>query len=449
MNNLKHRYSHLINPLIFSLDSLLVFYLYHSLIPDSNLLYFLLFLIGWFVISYFTGFYRIYRNTRLEKVFSLLFYQLFIYNLLVITIITFSHNEIINKDLIIKLLKFDFFIMIVKFIVYALLKYYRFYNHNLRNYLILGYNTHTRRFQKLLQKRKDFGFNFKGYIKSKSRDNFHLDAEELEKEIITHNIDVLFCSLKELSDNDIEKVFKIANNHFVKIKFIPDNKEIVGKKHSMEYYDFFPVLSIRQSPLDKIENKILKRTFDLIFSSFIIIFILSWLHPILGLLIKLESKGPVIFRQQRNGLNYEPFQCYKFRSMKKNKLENIKATTRNDSRITKLGKYIRKTSIDELPQFYNVFLGNMSVVGPRPHMTKENEKFKKIYEKYMGRHYVKPGITGLAQVKGYRGEVKTTSDIINRVRYDLFYIENWSFWLDIKIILLTLINMFKGDKKAY
>ena len=189
--------------------------------------------------------------------------------------------------------------------------------------------------------------------------------------------------------------------------------------------------------------------FDLLFSTLIILAVLSWLTPLLWILIKIESKGPLFFKQVREGLNGHQFYCYKFRSMHQNDFEALKQTEKNDSRITKIGKFIRKTSIDELPQFINVFLGQMSVVGPRPHMLSQGEKFKSVVNKYAVRYFVKPGITGLAQVKGFRGEIETISDIQNRVKFDLFYIENWSFFLDIKIIFQTIFNALKGEKNAY
>jgi len=189
--------------------------------------------------------------------------------------------------------------------------------------------------------------------------------------------------------------------------------------------------------------------FDIIFSLIVIVFILSWLTPILFILIKLESKGSLFFKQEREGLNGQRFYCYKFRSMKRNKLENVIQTSRNDDRITKIGSFIRRTSIDELPQFINAFLGSMSVVGPRPHMISQGDKFKKIVDKYAVRHFVKPGVTGLAQIKGFRGEITKTSDIQNRVKYDVFYIENWSLLHDIKIIVLTILNAVKGEENAF
>jgi len=194
---------------------------------------------------------------------------------------------------------------------------------------------------------------------------------------------------------------------------------------------------------------VVKRAFDIVFSSLVVLFVLSWLTPIIAILIKLESRGPVFFKQSRNGFNYKEFDCYKFRSMMPNKDANLYQATRGDLRITKVGRFIRKTSIDELPQFFNVLFGDMSVVGPRPHMVSHTDMYAKKIDKFMVRHFVKPGITGLAQTSGYRGEVETDKDIIGRVKYDIFYIENWSIFLDIKIITKTFVNAIRGEEKAY
>jgi len=219
------------------------------------------------------------------------------------------------------------------------------------------------------------------------------------------------------------------------LKLIPDSNDIYNKM-KLDYYGFVPVLSVRELSFDKPLIKLSKRMFDIIFSLIVVVFILSWLTPILYFLIKKETKGPLFFKQIREGVKGETFLCYKYRSMGVNRNADRLQATKGDLRITKIGAFLRKTSIDELPQFINVLKGEMSVVGPRPHMLSQSEIFKKIVKKYMVRHFVKPGITGLAQVKGYRGEIETDSDIKNRVKYDIFYIENWSFFLDIKIILI-------------
>jgi len=181
------------------------------------------------------------------------------------------------------------------------------------------------------------------------------------------------------------------------------------------------------------------------------VFILSWVTIILFILIKLESKGPLFYKHKRNGINYKEFNCYKFRSLKTTKSVKGTYVKQDDERMTKTGKFLRKTSLDELPQFFNVLKGDMSVVGPRPHMLSYTEDYSKKIDKYnfIFRHNVKPGVTGLAQIKGYRGEIKSDEDIINRIKFDIFYIENWSLLLDIKIILQTIRIAIKGDEKAY
>jgi putative colanic acid biosynthesis UDP-glucose lipid carrier transferase len=241
---------------------------------------------------------------------------------------------------------------------------------------------------------------------------------------------------------------EFADDNNIVIKFIPDSKVIFSKNMKIDYYELFPVLSLQKSPLDSIYVEYFKRLFDIFFSLFVIIFLLSWLTPLLGLLIKLESTGPVFFRQSRPGLNQEEFKCFKFRSMQMNHTTEIEAS-RNDPRVTKIGKFIRKTSIDELPQFFNVLVGDMSVVGPRPHLWAQNKTYGRRIKKYMIRHHVKPGVTGLAQVKGFRGEIETEDDMVNRIKFDVFYIENWSMWMDVKIIIQTIVNIFKGEEKAY
>ena len=264
------------------------------------------------------------------------------------------------------------------------------------------------------------------------------------------NIDEIYCATADLSDRQISDIIDFADNNLKTLKFIPDEKQIFSGNVKFEYYDYIPVISLRNILQDETINKIIKRVFDLLFSLLIIIGILSWLTPIIAIIIKLESKGPVFFIQKRNGLNYKEFNCYKFRSMYINDKADLDLALKNDIRITKVGKFIRKTSIDELPQFFNVLWGEMSVVGPRPHLVSRNDNiYALIVDKFMVRHFVKPGITGLAQTKGYRGEVETDEDIINRVKYDIFYMENWSILLDIEIIFKTIYNTLKGDEKAF
>jgi putative colanic acid biosysnthesis UDP-glucose lipid carrier transferase len=209
-----------------------------------------------------------------------------------------------------------------------------------------------------------------------------------------------------------------------------------------------PVLTIRQEPLESVMNRAIKRAFDIGFSLFMIIFIFPWLFPVFIILIKLSSNGPAFFTQIRSGRKNKEFLCYKFRSMNVNEEADTLQATAGDSRITKIGRFLRKTNLDELPQFFNVLAGHMSVVGPRPHMLKHTEEYSKLVDKFMVRGLVKPGITGWAQVSGYRGATQNLRMMLKRIRYDVWYIENWSLLLDIRIIFMTVVNMIRGDKNA-
>jgi Undecaprenyl-phosphate glucose phosphotransferase len=249
---------------------------------------------------------------------------------------------------------------------------------------------------------------------------------------------------------DVRPLMTEAERQCIRLKFIPDFGGALGSPYTISYLGGeFPIITLRKEPLEEIGNRFKKRLFDVMFSGLVILFILSWLYPLLAFFIKLQSPGPVLFKQLRSGRNDEPFWCYKFRSMKVNAVSDKKQATKDDDRITPIGKFLRRTSLDEMPQFFNVFLGNMSVVGPRPHMLSHTEQYKEIVSQYMVRQFLKPGITGWAQVNGYRGETKEYEDMENRVRCDIYYLENWSSGLDVKIIFMTMINILKGEDKAF
>jgi len=228
---------------------------------------------------------------------------------------------------------------------------------------------------------------------------------------------------------------------------IPSNGVIINRSRSISD----SLDRIRKSQKDYLKNSywgIQKRVFDIAFSLAVIVFVLSWVYPLMYILIKMESKGPLIFKQKRNGLNEKPFDCYKFRSMEINDYSESVPTLSEDPRITKIGKFIRKCSIDELPQFINVFKGEMTVVGPRPHMLSETNSFNKLSDDFHKRHCVKPGITGLAQINDCRGRIDSIDDLLNRLKYDLRYIKNASLLLDFNIVGKTFSKMIFGDEKA-
>ncbi|HNH22554.1 MAG TPA: exopolysaccharide biosynthesis polyprenyl glycosylphosphotransferase, partial [Ferruginibacter sp.] len=235
----------------------------------------------------------------------------------------------------------------------------------------------------------------------------------------------------------------------IRFKIVPNLSVFITRDVHIEYFGDLPILSLRSEPLDDVGNRIKKRALDLVVSSLVIILILSWMIPILGLLILLESRGPIFFGQLRTGKDKKTFRCLKFRSMRANKDADLKQATRNDSRVTRIGKFIRKTSLDEFPQFLNVFKGEMSLVGPRPHMLKHTDDYSQVVDDYMVRQFLKPGITGWAQINGYRGEITNPEQIRMRVNKDLWYLENWSLWLDIKIMFLTVYHVLRGNQNAF
>lgn len=408
--------------------------------------------ISWSVIAYFTGFYEVYRFTTPVEIASKVFKQVSIFILTVIAYFPFSEQSMFDS---IKVLYFMgtiyVTIILLKYLVFFYIKKYRLVTgNNFRTAVIAGYTQSAINLRALFEKREDYGYRFMGYFS-----DVHKGAKEVKgglndlKQFTKQNkIDEIYCSLNELSSKQLKDLVLFANEENTTIKFIPDSKQIFSKNLRIDYYEMFPVLSLQKTLLHAPTTKLIKRLFDIVFSLIVILFVLSWLTPIIAILIRLESKGSVFFKQGRPGLDEQEFFCYKFRSMKLNETTEREAS-KNDPRVTKIGRFMRKTSIDELPQFFNVLKGDMSVVGPRPHLWSQNKTYASKINKYMVRHYVKPGVTGLAQVRGYRGEIETDEDMINRIRFDVYYIENWSFILDIKIIIQTVVNIFKGEEKAY
>lgn len=266
---------------------------------------------------------------------------------------------------------------------------------------------------------------------------------------VENNIAEIYSTVSPERNLSIYELAHLAEMNFIRFKFVPDFTMFINRKVHIDFARNIPVLSLRTEPLENVDSQIKKRFFDIVFSILIIFFILSWLVPLIAVLIKLESRGPVFFTQLRSGKNNNPFLCYKFRSLKVNHDAHNKQVTRDDDRFTFIGRILRKTNIDELPQFLNVFRGEMSVVGPRPHMLKHTEEYSQMLNHYMIRHYVKPGVTGWAQINGYRGEIKRKKDLRGRIEHDIWYMENWTMWLDLRIIVLTVYKSFRGDENAF
>jgi putative colanic acid biosynthesis UDP-glucose lipid carrier transferase len=303
-------------------------------------------------------------------------------------------------------------------------------------------------------KRHEREYSFAGFLNNNVVSANTADLIKGFKEQIAHavksGINDIYISLSPDKLKDVGSLVAEARNHCIRLKFVPDYSQILNKSASLKSLSDFQVINLTGSAgHENMDDRVVKRLFDIVFSLVVMIFIFSWLYPFLALLIKLESPGPVIFRQGRSGRNNKNFYCYKFRSMRVNDDSNEKQASRNDDRITKIGLILRKTSLDELPQFFNVLLGNMSVVGPRPHMLKHTAHYRELVDQYMVRHYMKPGITGWAQVNGFRGETNEIGLMEKRVEHDIWYMENWSALLDFKIVSLTVLNVLKGEKNAF
>ena len=345
-------------------------------------------------------------------------------------------------------------LLINRFIYLGINKYFRNSGYLIKKVIILGYNDTAKKLAKYFE---EDGLNTQliGYIENEEniQELSHYpvladirDTLQIAKEL---NIEEIFSTITPEQNKEIYNLMYQSEKECIRFKIVPNLSVFITREVHIEYFGELPILSLRREPLDDVGNRIKKRVLDIIVSFFTIVFILSWLVPIIGLLIFLESGWPVFFKQLRTGKNKKPFFCWKFRSMKFNRESDLKQATKNDNRITTIGKFIRKTSIDEFPQFINVFRGEMSLVGPRPHMVKHTSDYSKIVDEYMIRQFIKPGITGWAQINGYRGEITNPDQIQMRVNKDLWYLENWTLWLDIQILFLTIYYLFKGDKKAY
>ncbi|RTY85243.1 exopolysaccharide biosynthesis polyprenyl glycosylphosphotransferase [Flavobacterium sp. LS1P28] len=444
------RYSGYIRPFSFVIDLIFINVLsvYLTDFPVNKVFYSLFISASWFIIAANLGFYEVYRYTKLISILNCALKQGVLFTLFCLVLAFFDSENSSFQRIVLFTSVSLFLILIIKLCIYYFLKRYRvLFGGNFRTVILLGNSKSVEPLQQFFTKNPDYGYKLEKVFDLK-KDKVRKLRESFAF-VLEHKIDEMYCSMSDLTQSQINEIVYFADNNLKTLKFIPDKKQILSRNFTFEYYNYIPVISLRNILLDDSLNKVIKRVFDILFSVVVILGLLSWLTIILAIFIKWESKGPLFFIQKRNGLNYKEFNCYKFRSMELNDEADINQVSKNDIRVTTVGQFIRKTSIDELPQFLNVLFGDMSVVGPRPHMVSHTEMYALKVDKFMVRHFVKPGITGLAQTKGFRGEVETDKDIINRVKFDIFYLENWSILLDIKIVFNTIYNTIKGDEKAY
>lgn len=459
---MKRRYSVLFRPVLLTVDLLLLFGCLLFAVSGNTLPsidtgvtdnYQLLLLagLGWVLLTILTNPYKIVRTIRIARIIRGHVTLVILHFLLLVSSLTYMEGISVNKQsLLLSYLLFAILIIIWRVSFTYALRLGRIKGYNFRNVVIVGYGEVARELRKFFLVHPEYGFRFLGYFDDNAKEGIVRGrVDDIFRYVSKETVHEIYCCLPYVRYSDINKIVEFGEDSFTNVKLITDFRGFSLKSLELTRYDQIPILNVISTPLDEQKNQIVKRTFDILFSSLVIVLVLSWLLPIIALVIKLDSKGPVFFRQIRAGKDNSPFWCYKFRTMKPNGVSDTLQATKDDPRITKVGAFLRRTSLDEMPQFFNVFLGDMSIIGPRPHPVKLNERFSDKIYKFNLRHQIKPGITGLAQIKGLRGETQTVGVMNHRVKYDRFYVEKWSLFLDIRILFSTISTLFKGDDNAY
>ena len=432
------------------------YYKFGSLIADDRYIFLLvIFNFIWMFTAFMLDLYSIIRLKRVDRIFFNLI-RAGIINGFVIAAILFSLNDdspFSREHLYYTYSGVFILVLLWRYLSIKLIFLYRRYGYNYDRVIIVGGGDVAKGLHDYFFSDDILGIKLLAiFSENKLTFNSNVKSENLNliKEFIIKNeVDEIYYTMPLTYTEKIQDLVDFADQNLIRFKVVPDFRGFPLRRVNIDFFDNVPVLSFRKEPLKDNLSRLSKRFFDIFFSFSVIIFILSWLYPLIGFLIKVSSRGPVLFQQKRSGLDNKEFWCYKFRSMRQNSSADLKQASKNDSRITEIGKLLRKTSLDEFPQFINVLKGDMSVVGPRPHMIKHTEQYSALIKKYMVRQLVKPGITGAAQIRGFRGETKELNEMEGRVKWDVWYIENWTFFLDINIIFKTIFDVFKGDEKAY
>lgn len=434
-----------------------LYFLTNHTSPEGDLFFGFFFTLNflWIFLSLLTGLYYEHVITDFEKYSNKSAHVYFGWIALILAVLFYLNIFTSIIDGLVYFAAFVLFGLSANRFFYLGIKKYLGLQHDMINrVLILGFNDTAKKLAGYLE---EDGFNTKlmGFVENEENMNELttypvyqniVNAVRLAKQLNVHEI---FSTITPEQNNIIYQLIRESENECLRFKVVPSLSAHFNKSVEIDFIKDMPVLSMRPDPLEDVGNRMVKRMVDVTISGLVIIFILSWMVPLVGILIWIDSRGPIFFSQLRTGLNDTPFYCWKFRTMTVNAESDSKQATKNDARITRLGSFLRKTSIDEFPQFINVFRGEMSLVGPRPHMLKHTSEYSKIVDHYMIRQLLKPGITGWAQVNGLRGEISHPDQIQQRVASDLWYLENWSLRLDIKILFLTFYRVFAGDKHAY
>ena len=420
----------------------------------SSITLLVLFILTWMVAAlssrayHFDQFWSIKQILVTTSQAALLHIAIFV---LVLTVIEYSYDNILYFVLLFAIA--IVLIMHSRLLYKFIFKYFEFGSFDNRKVVIVGTGSSGRSLFNFFTSQTPNGYKFLGFFDDHPNDTIpsrHIKGkvEDLKDFCIEQDVDEIYVALPRADELLLSEIKDFADDNVIYLRIAPDFSYVQEADYQVFLYDTVPIITTRREPLGDGFNALIKRSFDIFFSLAVITFVFPFVYTLIAIAIRIDSKGPIIFKQLRPGKKNKLFECYKFRTMRMNN-ETERQATKNDPRVTGIGAFLRKTSLDELPQFFNVLIGNMSVVGPRPNLISQLDEYSKLIEKYKIRHFITPGITGYAQVNGYRGETRQTHMMAERVRYDVMYMENWSLMLDLKIIALTVWNMVRGEKNAY
>ena len=375
---------------------------------------------------------------------------------LVIIYLYFFHQTLISRTFIAtQLAGIGGLLLVNRFIFLMIGQYFRNSAYLARKIVVIGYNPVAK---KLVEHLENQSINSRviGFCEDQENvrevTNYPILAgiSGVLEECKRYGATEIYSTIGPEQNDSLYELIRGAERSCIRFRLVPDIQSFMAKKQVyIDYLEDMPIISLRREPLEDLGNQIRRRIFDVVVSLLVCIFVLSWMVPLVGLAILLESRGPIFFIQDRSGKNNRSFPCLKFRSMVANPHSDRWQATRNDARITRVGRFLRRTSIDEFPQFLNVLRGDMSIVGPRPHMLKHTSDYSEMVDHFMIRQFVRPGITGWAQVNGYRGETRDIVQMEKRIEHDIWYLENWSLWLDVRIVFMTIANLFREEPNAY
>jgi len=414
----------------------------------------------WILFTNATGFYSDFHSRNISFQFVNILKETAAQVIASILFIFLAKEDLFTRNFIVYYAILLIVLVSLRTIVFRkTLKSLRKKGRNIRNLIIIGTGEVAKKFEKMINSNPDFGYKFAGFIgepnTSSSEENLLGTTDELEKLISSKKVDEVVIALTRKSDDFLDDVIAICDRNAVRTHIIPDYLRFLSSRFEVTMFGDFPIITARDEPLAEVHWRFIKRSFDLIFSFMVTLLIISWLYPLIFIISKISSRGKVFFVQERIGSKNIKFKCYKLRTMISPDIkstDNFQPVVENDPRVTKFGRFLRKSNIDELPQFINVLKGDMSVVGPRPHAVQYDKRYGKIFETIRLRHNVRPGITGWAQVHGLRGDVSDEDENKKRARkrieYDIWYIENWSLNLDIQIIMITIWQMLRGKTKG-